>query len=396
MTQDINSTSMTGNKACELTVVLPCLNEAETIEQCVAVAAKMLNDNQIDGEIVVGDNGSTDGSQDLARRAGARVVDVPQRGYGAALMGAIEAARGRYIVMGDADMSYDFGEAPKFLEKLREGYDLVMGNRFQGGIRKGAMPFKNRWLGNPVLTGVGRAIYKAPVGDFHSGMRGFSAEAYRQMGVRTAGMEFASEMVVKATVLKMRMTEVPIVLYPDGRSRPPHLKPWRDGWRHLRFLLLFSPRWALVYPGGVLAGAGLIVAFAAIVGLGGRVTLGVHSLAAAGFMVIVGYTAVTIGIGARIYALQGQLGPPSSKALQKAFDSVSLEKGLLAGGVVLLAGMAIAAWVLRQWWIADWGPLPETSTIKAMLVGGFLIAIGAQTILMSLFYSMLGINMRAK
>jgi hypothetical protein len=384
------------SESVELTIVLPCLNEAETIEQCVAVAVKCLRDNNINGEVVVGDNGSTDGSREMARRAGARVVDVPQRGYGAALMGAIEASRGRFIVMADADMSYDFAASVDFLRKLREGYDVVTGNRFKGGIMPGAMPFKNRWLGNPVLSGVGRIIYRAPVSDFHCGMRGFTRAAYDAMRLRTTGMEFASEMVVKATVMKMKMAEVPIVLHPDGRSRPPHLKPWSDGWRHLRFLLLLSPRWTLVYPGLILMVLGFAIGLPLTMGFLnlGAVTLGPHTLAAAGFMVMVGYTAVTVGLAARIYAMQEELGPPSSEMLNRWFHRITLERGLVAGALILLAGLVMVGWVIVRWWSLSFGPMPLEQTIRPLLVGGFLLAIGFQTILMSFFYSMLGLPVR--
>lgn len=379
----------------ELTILMPCLNEAETIERCVAVAVKCLRDNNLDGEVLVGDNGSTDGSQEMARRAGARVVDVPQRGYGAALMGAIEASRGRFIVMADADMSYDFAASVDFLRKLREGYDVVMGNRFEGGIMPGAMPFKNRWLGNPVLSGVGRIIYRAPVSDFHSGMRGFTRAAYDAMRLRTTGMEFASEMVVKATVMKMKMAEVPIVLHPDGRSRPPHLKPWSDGWRHLRFLLLLSPRWTLVYPGLILMVLGFAIGLPLTMGFLnlGAVTLGPHTLAAAGFMMMVGYTAITVGLAARIYAMQEELGP-SSEMLNRWFHRITLERGLVVGAVMLLSGLVMVGWVVVRWWSLSFGPMPLEQTIRPLLVGGFLLAMGVQTILMSFFYSMLGLPVR--
>jgi hypothetical protein len=385
-------------QSLELSIVIPCRDEAETIERCVAVAVKCLADNKIDGEVLVGDNGSTDGSQDLARRAGARLVDVPQRGYGAAIMGAVEASRGRFIVMADADLSYDFAASVVLLEKLREGYDLVMGNRFRGGIMPGAMPWKNRWLGNPVLTGIGRVIYDAPVSDFHSGMRGFTRAAYDSMNLRTTGMEFASEMVVKATVKKMRIVEVPITLHPDGRSRPPHVKPWRDGWRHLRFLLLLSPRWTLVYPGLILMLLGVAIGIPLTMGFlnVGAVTLGPHTLAVAGFMVMVGYTAITVGLAARIYTMQEELGPPSSEALNRWFQRITLERGLIAGALMVAAGLAMIGWVMVRWWKLSFGPMPLEETIRPLLVGGFLLAIGFQTILMSFFYSMLGLPVRKR
>lgn len=384
------------DRSPELSIVMPCLNEAETVERCIAAAMSCLRENGIDGEIVVGDNGSTDGSREIARRAGARVVDVPQRGYGSALMGAIESSRGRFIVMGDADASYDFAEAARILEKLREGCDMVVGNRFKGRIMPGAMPWKNRWLGNPVLTGIGRLIYGASVSDFHCGLRGFTRATYDMLHLRTTGMEFASEMVVKATVTGRKIGEVPITLYPDGRSRRPHLRPWRDGWRHLRFLLLLSPRWTLVYPGLLLIVLGLALGIPLVMGTAhiGGFSVGPHTLAASGFMIMVGYTAITVGIAARIYAVQEELGPPSSRMLNRAFELITLERGLVAGVLSLLVGLGVMGSVLVRWWLRDFGPMPLERTIRPMLVGGFLVAIGFQTLAMSFFYSMLGMPVR--
>ncbi|HEV2722568.1 MAG TPA: glycosyltransferase family 2 protein, partial [Thermoanaerobaculia bacterium] len=278
----------------ELSIVMPCLNEAETIEVCVAKARRFLDTSGIDGEVVVADNGSRDASREIAGRAGARVVDVGERGYGSALQGGIAAARGRYVIMGDADDSYDFSALAAFVEKLRGGADLVMGDRFAGGVLPGAMPPLHRWLGNPVLSGIGRLFFRSPVRDFHCGLRGFSKAAYERMELRTTGMEFASEMVVKATLLGMRVDEVPIVLHPDGRSHPPHLRSWRDGWRHLRFLLLYSPRWLFLYPGFVLMLLGAVVAGWLLPRprtLGG-VTFDVQTLLYAGMAIVIGFQAV--------------------------------------------------------------------------------------------------------
>ena len=235
--------------AMELSIVMPCLNEAETLESCIRKAQSYLRRSGVCGEIVIGDNGSTDGSQEIAARLGARVIHIPIRGYGAALYGAITASHGRFFIMGDSDDSYNFEDLGAFVEKMREGYDVVMGNRFQGGIRPGAMPWKNRYIGNPILSTIGKVLFHAGVGDFHCGLRGFTKSAFQKMDLRTTGMEFASEMVIKATLMGLKMTEVPTVLSPDGRSRPPHLLPYRDGWRHLRFMLLFSPNWLFLYPG---------------------------------------------------------------------------------------------------------------------------------------------------
>src|SRR5574343_2015588 len=240
-------------KPIELTIVMPCLNEAETLKVCIDKAMKYLNDNNISGEVVIGDNGSTDGSQDIARSCGARVVDIPRKGYGSALMGAILAAKGKYVIMGDSDDSYDFSNLNPYMEKLRQGYDLVMGNRFKGGIAKGAMPFLHYYLGNPVLSFIGKLFFGGGINDFHCGLRGFRQDIVTLLNLQTTGMEFASEMVVKAQINKLKIIEVPTTLSPDGRSRPPHLRPWRDGWRHLRFMFLFSPRWLFWLPGLTLA-----------------------------------------------------------------------------------------------------------------------------------------------
>jgi len=281
-----------------LSIVLPCLNEAETLEFCIVEAQSALAEAGIDGEVVVADNGSTDGSQAIARRLGARVVQIAEKGYGNALMGGIEAARGEFILMGDSDASYNFGHAPRFVEKLREGYDLVMGNRFQGGIEPGAMPWKHRWIGNPVLSGIGRLFFNCPAGDFHCGLRGFSKAAYEKMQLSTTGMEFASEMVIKSTLKGLKITEIPTVLRPDGRSRPPHLRSWRDGWRHLRFMLLFCPRWLFVIPGATLAALGLLL-MVMLVTSGtywlGSIGLSVNTMLAAGVMVLVGYQILLAG-----------------------------------------------------------------------------------------------------
>jgi glycosyltransferase involved in cell wall biosynthesis len=250
----------------KLTILMPCLNEAETLATCVEKALGWIATSGVEAEVLVADNGSTDGSQDIARSLGARVVDVPQRGYGSALYYGSKAARGRYIIMGDSDDSYDFSNLDAFVEKLDEGYHLVMGNRFLGGIEPGAMPWKNRYIGNPVLTWVGRVLFRCPAKDFHCGIRGYTREAFERMDLRTTGMEFASEMVIKATVLGLKITEVPTTLSKDGRSRPPHLRPWRDGWRHLRFMLLFSPRWLFLVPGSVLSLVSLVAYVALLIG----------------------------------------------------------------------------------------------------------------------------------
>lgn len=259
-TRDFDRSTEHGPDSCELTVIMPCLNEAETLERCILKAHSWMQSRGVHGEVVIGDNGSTDGSIEIAERCGARVVHVKRRGYGAALDGAIRAARGRYIIMGDSDDSYDFSELDPFIERLRDGWQLVMGNRFKGGIRPGAMPWKNRYIGNPVLSWMGRTLFSIEQRDFHCGIRGFTKEGYERLNLATTGMEFASEMVIKARHYGLRTCEVPTVLSPDGRSRPPHLRPWRDGWRHLRFMLLFAPRWLFFFPGLALAAVGAALA----------------------------------------------------------------------------------------------------------------------------------------
>jgi glycosyltransferase involved in cell wall biosynthesis len=264
----------------ELSVVMPCLNEAETLETCIRKAQRALEQQNLAGEVVVADNGSTDGSIAIAERLGARVVRVQARGYGNALMGGIAAASGKYVIMGDADDSYDFSHIPRFLDKLREGADLVMGNRFRGGIEKDAMPLLHQYFGNPLLTRIGRLFFHSPVGDFYCGIRGFRKDAYEKMGLRTTGMEFATEMVVKATLLNLRIAEVPTTLVPDGRTRRPHIRTWRDGWRTLRFFLLYSPRWLFLYPGAVLMFVGSVLGLWLLPAPRriGEVTFDVHTL----------------------------------------------------------------------------------------------------------------------
>ena len=296
---------------CELTVLMPCLNEAETIGICVKNAREYIDSRNIDGEVVVADNGSTDGSQAIAEERGARVIPVAYKGYGSALLGGISAARGRFVIMGDADNSYDFSMLDPFIDKLREGYDLVIGNRFKGGIKPGAMPLLHRYLGNPLLTGIGRMFFRSPVGDFHCGLRGFNRQAVANLGLVASGMEFASEMVVKATLQRLKIAEVPTTLSPDGRTRPPHLRSWRDGWRHLRFLLLFSPRWLFLYPGAALMILGLVSMAWLLPGprqVGG-LTFDVHTLAYSAAAIVCGFQAVAFAVFTKIYGINAKLLP---------------------------------------------------------------------------------------
>jgi len=385
----------TSTSEIEVSFVLPCLDEAETLEACIGAARRCIERNGLRAEIVVADNGSRDGSPEIAQRCGARVVPVVERGYGAALMAGFEAARGRFLVMGDADLSYDFEEAMALVERLREGADLVMGSRFRGRIVPGAMPWSHRWIGNPILSWLGRRLFRAPVSDFHCGLRALSRKAYMDMGLRTTGMEFASELVVKAAVRNMRIEEVPITLRPDGRSRPPHLRRWRDGWRHLRFLLTLSPRWTLFVPGLALLLLGallmLLVGFAPLPI--GDATLDVHTMIAGSLLVLVGYGAVTTAVAMRIYALTEELGPPAVW-LERSFRLFTLEGGLLGGLALTLVGLVPISVLALRWVRSDFGPLDLSETLRPMIAGATLVAVGIQTVLVSFVYSMLGIRRR--
>jgi hypothetical protein len=383
------------SRRIEVSVVMPCLNEAETIAACIAKANAAFATGKLVGEVVIADNGSTDGSQAIAESLGARVVEVPVRGYGAALLGGIDAARGRYIVMADADDSYDFGDVPRFVERLREGYDLVMGNRFRGGIKPGAMPPLHRYVGNPVLTGIGRLFFRSPCGDFHCGMRGFSKDAVGRMDLRTTGMEFASEMVVKASILGLRISEIPTTLSPDGRSRPPHLRSWRDGWRHLRFLMMYSPRWTFLVPGVLLIAIGTMIAIWLLPGprrVGG-VTFDVHTLLFAAGAVLLGAQAVGFAIFARVFATRSGLLPPDEE-FEELLGVFSLEVGVTLGLVVLLTGLGLAVYALGEWRSLAFGEMPVGTTIRLAIVATTLMVLGAQSVFASFFLSILGLQRR--
>jgi len=379
----------------EVSVVMPCLNEAETVGTCIEKARRALRELDVAGEIVVADNGSTDGSQAIAARMGARVVPVDVKGYGSALMGGIAAARGTFIIMGDADDSYDFTDLRPFVAKLREGYDLVMGNRFTGGIKPGAMSPLHRYLGNPVLTGIGRLLFRAPCGDFHCGLRGFSKAAIMTLDLRTTGMEFASEMVVKATLHQMRITEVPTTLSPDGRRRPPHLRSWRDGWRHLRFLLLYSPRWLFLYPGALLMLLGLIAGLWLLPGpraIGG-VTFDVQTLLYAAVSIVIGFQAVIFAVFTKIFAISEGLLPEDPR-LNKAFRFITLETGLIVGSVLLFIGLAGSLYALGAWGVRSFGPLDASKTLRMIIPAATALTLGGQIVLSSFFLSVLGLRRR--
>jgi glycosyltransferase involved in cell wall biosynthesis len=379
----------------EVSVVMPCLNEAETLAVCVDKALAALQENGIAGEVVVADNGSTDGSQAIAVEHGARVVPVPLRGYGAALNAGIQAARGKYVLMADADDSYEFAHIPRFLAELRNGSDLVMGNRFRGGIGPKAMPVLHRYLGNPVLSFLGRTLFHAPIGDFHCGIRAFSKDAYARLGLRTTGMEFASEMVVKSSLLGQRMTEVPTTLKKDGRSRPPHLKTWRDGWRHLRFLLMYSPRWLFLFPGLalMLVGLGLMVWLLPTERPLGHVNLGVDTLAYAAAGVLLGFQLVFFGVAAKVFAItEGLL--PEDESFDRWFRYITLETGLIVGVLLVLVGVGIAASSVVSWSHAGYGPLPPVQMMRRTLPAMLCLMLGTEICFASFFLSLLGLKRR--
>ena len=377
----------------EVSIVMPCLNEAATLPACIEQIRTMFAEHDVSGEVIVADNGSTDGSQALAERLGARVVSISRRGYGSALMGGIEAAAGKFIIMGDSDCSYDFGHVPRFLEALRAGNDLVMGNRFRGGIRPGAMRALHKYFGNPVLTGIGRLFFKAPCGDFHCGLRGFSKDAYQRMDLRTTGMEFASEMVVKAALFKMRIAEVPTTLSPDGRNRPPHLRSWHDGWRHLRFLLLYSPRWLFLYPGLVLMIVGTLVGLLLLPGprMVRGVRFDVHTLLYAGMAVLLGFQSVVFAFLTKVFAVSEGLMPEDPN-LNRLFRYITLESGLAAGIGLIAIGIIGSVWAVGSWGAAHFGLLDPEQLLRVVIPAVLCLTLGVEVVFSSFFLSVLGMK----
>jgi len=379
--------------ALEVSIVMPCLNEAETLAKCIRHAQSAIAKGGFAAEIIVADNGSADGSQQIARDLGAKVVDVPRKGYGSALIGGIDAAKGQFVVMGDADDSYDFEAIGPLIDKLRAGYDLVVGNRFMGGIEPGAMPWSHRWVGNPVLTFISRVFFHAPVGDTHCGLRAFKKAAYEKMRLRATGMEFASEMVIKASLKGMRITEVAVVLRPDGRSRAPHLRTWRDGWRHLRFMLLFSPRWLFLYPGLALFVVGVVLSALLLPGplhVAG-VRLDIHTLLVAGFLALIGYQLVLFAVFTKIFAVRMGFHPPHP-ILEGLFKYITLEVGLLAGALMVLAGIVGLVLAVASWQSVGFGNLDPSLTMREVIPAVLLLAIGTQTVFASFFISILSID----
>jgi glycosyltransferase involved in cell wall biosynthesis len=377
-------------EAIELSIVMPCLNEAETLAVCVKKAKAFIAEHGLVGEVIVADNGSTDGSQQIANALGARIVHVPARGYGAALIGGIEAAKGKFVAMGDADDSYDFGGLMPFVEQLREGADLVMGNRFQGGIAEGAMPPLHRYLGNPVLSFLGRTFFGIPVGDFHCGLRAFNRDSIRELGLTAPGMEFASEMVVKAAIEKLDIREVPTTLEPDGRSRPPHLRTWRDGWRHLRFLLIFAPKFLFLYPGVALALAGL----AGVVGLiggdvhVGGIQFGVHTMIFAAMAVLMGSQLIGLSVMARRYGTIAGMWPESG-LMRRVRNWFSVERACILGGLMLAGGLAGAVAATMNWAAHDFGQLNPTELMRLTIPSMVLGCVGLQMVVTAFFIGLL-------
>jgi len=375
----------------EVSVVIPCLNEANSLAHCVDKARKAFQAAGLSGEVVVADNGSTDGSIRIAEEHGARVIRVAERGYGVALRAGIAGARGPFIIMGDADDSYDFSEVPRFVEKLREGNDIVMGNRFRGEIKPGAMPWHHKYIGNPGLTALLNLFFHARIGDSHCGMRGFTRAIYDRMDLRSTGMEFASEFVIKATQLGARMTEIPITLWADKRSRPPHLRSFRDGWRHLRFMLLYAPNWLFLLPGASLVALGLFLVFWLLPGprqISSHVVLDIHTMIFGVIFTLLGAQILSIGSFAKVFSYSERFDR-GNISLKRVLKRVTLESGLLLGGALFVAGFAGCAWVTWQWAASGFGELHQ---IRQVLFWSMWLFLGLQVIFASFFLSMLGIS----
>ena len=384
--------------AIELTIVMPCLNEAETLAGCIEMAQLGIQRSGVRAEILVADNGSKDDSVLIAGKLGARVVHVKKKGYGNALRGGIQAAYGKWILMGDADESYDFSEAERFVKKFQEGFELVAGCRLpQGGgkILPGAMPFSHRWLGNPLFSRMARHMFAAPIHDVYCGLRGFTRELYNRLDLQCEGMEFATEMIIKASLHKARIAEIPITLHPDGRrTHAPHLRTIRDGWRTLRFFLVFSPRWLFLAPGFVLALLGLAGYVVALPGLKiGGVTFDAHTLLFSSLAILMGYQSVLFAICAKTFAINEGLLPSDSR-FEQFFKVIYLERGLAIGGLAFLAGLILLAEAVLQWKSVDFGRLDYAVTMRWVIPGATLTALGFQTILSSFFVSMLGMKHR--
>jgi glycosyltransferase involved in cell wall biosynthesis len=393
-----NPTPTSEGSSPEVSLVMPCLNEADTLEACIEKAQSALCEHKIRGEIIVADNGSTDGSQAIATRMGARLVHVASKGYGNALMGGIAAARGKFVIMGDADDSYDFREVPRFVERLRAGFDLVQGCRLPSGggtVLPAAMPWSHRWWGNPMFSRMARWMFRAPIHDVYCGMRGFTKELYNRLDQRCTGMEFATEMIIKASLYGEKMAEVPITLHPDGRrSHAPHLKTFRDGWRTLRLFLMYSPRWLFLMPGGLLVLLGLIGYAVAMPGLMFRgVTFDAHTLLFASLAMLCGYQSILFAIFTKAFAMSEGL-MPEDRRVTRFFELVNLERGLIIASAALLVGLALLLAAVNQWRLANFGHLDYAHTMRWVVPGMTLTALGFQTILSNFFISILGMRRR--
>ena len=396
-TRDIGAgPASSGTAEYELSVVMPCLNESDTLETCIEKAQRAIKDAGIRAEIIIADNGSTDGSVEIAERLGARVVHVEAKGYGNALMGGIQAARGTYVIMGDADDSYDFLEIPRFVNKLREGYDLVQGCRLPGGggtVLPGAMPFLHRWWGNPMFTWMVRAWFRAPINDVYCGLRGFTKSLYNRLDQRCTGMEFATEMIIKSSLYHEKIAEVPITLHPDGRkSHPPHLKTFRDGWRTLRFFLMYSPRTLFLVPGFALILLGLVGYALALPAVTiNNVTFDAHTLIFASLAILCGWQAVLFAVFTKVFAISEGLMPEDDR-LNSFFKVVDLEMGLKVSAFVLVVGLGLLIASIGQWSAAGFGQLNYAHTMRWVVPGSTLTALGFQTLLASFFVSILGMR----
>lgn len=382
----------------EVSVVMPCLNEADTLAICIRKALKAMKEHDIVGEVVVADNGSTDGSLEIAEREGARIEPISEKGYGAALRGGIQSAKGKFVIMGDADDSYDFLDVPRFVEKLREGNELVMGCRLPSGggtVAKGAMPFLHRWWGNPMFSCLVRTMFKAPIHDVYCGLRGFTKELYDRLDLRCTGMEFATEMVIKSSLFKVKIDEIPITLHQDGRkAHAPHLKTFTDGWRTLRFFMLYSPSWLYNIPGGLLVLAGLLTAVLGFLGVKvGPAVLDVQTLLCGCLMVILGYQAIFFGLVAKVFAIREHLRPPEPKFIN-IFRYFNLERGLIVSALMMLGGLVLLVLATKHWASLGFGELELRSTLRQVIPGIALIALGAQSMMSCWLTSILGMDRR--
>lgn len=377
-------------------MVIPCLNEADTLAVCIDKAMRAFRRHGIRGEVIVADNGSTDGSQEIAERLGARLVPVQAKGYGNALMGGISQAQADFIIMGDGDDSYDFEEIPRFVEKLRQGYDLVQGCRLPcggGAVLPGAMPFLHRWLGNPLFSRLARRWFQAPIHDVYCGMRAFTKALYDRLDLRCTGMEFATEMIIKAALYRVKIAEVPITLHPDGRtSHPPHLKTFRDGWRTIRFFLICSPRRLFLIPGIFLIFIGLLGYLIALPGLQiSGITFDAHTLLIASMAFLLGYQLIFFAILTKTFGISEGLLPPDPR-LDTFFRYATLEKGLILGGICIAGGLALILAAVQEWRAVHFGPLDYAHTMRWVIPGVMLTTFGFQNIFASFMVSIIGLR----